>query len=340
MEAEEGFLNQSTFSSLVPFDTLLPGTYEARLLSTGNLILFRSGTYIPVQLRNTIDRKQKYATVVGEKELAVKGNGPNSVVLANPSHSVFIDLRNKVVTKVYVGVDRDVVKSYLVGRDRLSKLYDTPTLKAIKYDAINQKLFVEDEFVNGRWIGDLSGKSQSRVAESLLASTRIISETSEADLESFINFARQIGELSSIGEASKFMGSRVIQAISNQGVMESFRHWIWQHRDLSAHNVSISGKSLQVFDLSPKKVGLAPRWYDFVTFITSQASEYGDSRLIRRYWNGEFDSALGEFCPVNGLQNKEDILILSTIFMAYLPFKIHPDRIGSWLKPSFDARSA
>lgn len=318
---------------------LLPGTYGAMLLSTGNLILIRSGTYIPDQLRHTIKRKQKYATVVGNAKVTVKGKGSNSVALVHPSHSVLIDLHNNVVTKVYSGVDLDTVKAYAFGRQQLSDLYNTPILKDLNYNAHSQQLFVEEEFVAGRWVGDLSGTSQSRVAKQLLMRTREISTATKVDLGDFIEFAQQIGDLTSHAKPNEFLGANVLQAISNGAVMESFQPWIWQHRDLSAHNISITNRSLQVFDLSPRKVGLAPRWYDLVTFITSQASEYGDSRLVRRYWKGEFDVALGEFCPVSDQKDKEHLLILSTIFMAYLPFKIKPDRIESWLKPSFEARA-
>ena len=312
------------------------GSYRATLLSTGNLIVIPSDTQIPSQLRKTLERKLKYASVLGKMDFSIAGSGSHEFALVQPNHSVFLDFRNLVAKKVYLNIDSKLADSYVHARQEISNLYLSPKLIEFTFDHRLRELTVQEDFVPGNWVGDSDERFQSSLASSLLKSTEAVSETDVADLHAFSGFAERASEELLAADNSNQFGAQIIEALSNEKVMASFRNWVWQHRDFSAHNISVHGDLFQVVDLSPVKIGPAPKWYDFVTFITSQASEYDNPALVRNYWRGDFDSALEFFCSDVQLEDKEHMLILATVLMAYLPFKIHTGRISSWLEASFN----
>lgn len=312
------------------------GAYRSTLLSTGKLIVVPSHTEIPSQLRKTLERKLKYASVLAKKDFFLAGSGSHEFALVDPNHSVFLDFRNRVAKKVYLNIDSKLADSYVHARQEISNLYLSPKLTKFMYDHRLRQLTVQEDLIHGNWVGDSDERFQSRLAGSLLKRTAAVSETDVADLHAFSGFAERASEELLAADDSNPFGAQIIEALSNEKVMRSFRNWVWQHRDFSAHNISVHGDCLQVVDLSPIKIGLAPQWYDFATFITSQASEYDNPALVRNYWRGDFDSALELFCSDLQLADKEHMLILATLLMAYLPFKIHTDRISSWLEASFN----
>lgn len=319
-------------------ETLRSGAYHATLLSTGNLIVTSADIEIPCQLKKTLERKHKYASVLGKQEFSIEGSGPHEFALVQPKHSVFLDFRSLGATKVYSSIGSRLAESYLRGRKQISNLYLSPELTGLRYDRRLRQLTVQEDFVIGNWVGDLDEGFQNRLANSLLKSADIVTETVVADLSDFFEFAERASEKLLAADQPSPLGAQIIEAVSNEKVMASFRTWVWQHRDFSAHNVSVSGDSFQVIDLSPIKIGLAPKWYDFITFISSQASEYDNPTLVRNYWRGEFDCALEFICPGVQIEDKEHMLILATLLMAYLPFKIRTNRISSWLAASFIAQ--
>jgi hypothetical protein len=131
--------------------------------------------------------------------------------------------------------------------------------------------------------------------------------------------------------------------VAHNKIKDAVNGLIFSHRDLTEHNsVFVDGRLIYV-DFSPFKIGLAPWWYDPLTLIQTEGSEYGRYDLLEVYLRGGFDSYMRDIIPLDfeekprahQVRYRLDILIVACMLMLFYPFKIKPARVTSWLGDTY-----
>lgn len=121
-------------------------------------------------------------------------------------------------------------------------------------------------------------------------------------------------------------------------VLEAAKLWplIPAHRDLTAHNILIASSQPVLLDLSPRKVGWAPVFFDCLCLVHSEALEYERCDLLQSYIHGELDGIIEPLwrdSNMLGDLNRKDVLLAETLCMAAMKVKLSGNAIEHWLRP-------
>jgi len=337
---QETIKKDNFLSSSDPVERLCfrKGVYDIISLTTRQLIIVNQRVRYPRQLENVIERKKKFAKIDRVRSINKISEGLFDIGFVSQKKAVLIDLGNREVVRISREMSAVEAISFKRKIETLEKhclLGDSPLEVWHRGDV----LISAERYHGGLPFGALSKAYRIDVVKELLSRNGSID---------CINDFAHYGELKSWYNTRRLeidrRYRRLFDSIFTKGAIPDVVNWlVLSHRDLTEHNTVYLDNRLVYVDLSPFKIGLAPWWYDPLTLIQTEGSEYGRYDLLEVFLRGGFDRHLGNIIPPN-FENKSprfqvryrlDILLVGCLLMLFYPFKIKPDRVTSWLSGTY-----
>jgi len=325
------FVYSDTIRSIAK--SVMDGKFFIKCLSEKQICCVSNNVILPKQLQLALSRKEKYSIVDSFMDF-----GDNSefnifnlliiregkILLANSDLGIFIKVYNEAYLHNTSQESKNLIDNYDLANTRLG----------IKSYIQDNLLFVLEPRVNGQDFSNLSLVKQEDLINNLAFQHRNKSCGNFlflADTYSrFKNFASSsINELDPIH--SHLFEAAIKRNFSNT-VSVPYR---LSHRDLAAHNLLVNNEIIPI-DLSPFKLGYAPYWYDTLTLMITESSEYERHKLLINFIEGYNTGYTNYFPQFKNKIARIDAVVFNILFMTWLPFKINLKRITSWTSGYID----
>ncbi len=309
--------------------SVMYGKFTIKCLSEKQIYCTSNNIILPKQLQLALSRKEKYSIVhsfidFGDKsefnifDLLIIRDG--KILLANLDLGIFIKIYNQAYFDVSIRESKKLIDSFDFANSRLG----------IKSYVFNNLLFIIEPLVKGADFSNQNLLEQEKLINKLALRHQNEScenfDFSSSTYTTFKNFTTTTYDKLDSIHSSLF----------ENAVKRNFSNTIsgpsrLSHRDLTAHNVLVSDEIIPI-DLSPFKLGYAPSWYDTLTLMITESSEYEQHNLLINFLEGHNTDYSKCFPIFEDKIARIDAVIFNILFMTWLPFKINVKRITSWTK--------
>ena len=232
--------------------------------------------------------------------------------------SIFFDYKNQLIKKIFKNDFQDTNINLI---NEISNYINTSFIK------IKKNLIIE-RFIDGNSFYNSKNNFQN-LEKIYLSSINRISHPFDDDLK-LLDISRNI--IKSIKDNKDVLYFKNL----NQLLIDNLKKFkfVVSYNDCSLHNLIIKNDRLYYIDINPRKISIAPTFYEFFCLIISSKVEYDIK------FNKSFMIIAKRFSnEINIKKQSVDLLLYSTIvFMVYYN-KINLNSINAWLNKTFDKSS-
>lgn len=243
--------------------------------------------------------------------------------------ALLFDVERKCVLRIERGITDE---AFLQFREAISAIYQVPEVLQVT------ECGLLEQYAAGKSFPELNASAQLMVLSTLISSTR----QSSRCCQSLANIDDAAGT-DTLNRAFEELRPHLADCDAGRYVHESGPKYQLCLReaplfsalgDLTRHNCVVSGQTLIPVDISPRKVGWAPVFFDACTLAHSELVEYGSAALAICILEGGLDDSLRHSPELKQLC-RLDLFVLTSMFLSAFAVKIEPRTFIQWLNPMF-----
>lgn len=256
-------------------------------------------------------------------------DGFTTLLVRTTGKALLFDVERKCVLRIEQGITDE---AFLQFRASISTIYQVPEVMQVT------ECGLLEQYVVGKMFSELSTSAQLMVLSTLISSAR----KSSRRCQSLANIDDAAGT-DTLKRSFKELRPHLADCDAGRYVHESGSKYRLCLReaplfsalgDLTRHNCVVLGRTLIPVDISPRKVGWAPVFFDACTLAHSELVEYGSAALAICILEGGLDDSLRHSPELEQLC-RLDLFVLTSMFLSALAVKIEPRTFIQWLSPVF-----